>query len=79
MASNLKIKEHENYQRNCFWRNCIFPAGLVGLGMYSMTTVISNLTAVVVDTLAYTVVTGLVIVLLCFGGKKNLPELKPEE
>jgi hypothetical protein len=36
------------------------------LGMYSMTTVILNLTAVVVDTLAYavvTAVTGLVIVL----------------
>jgi hypothetical protein len=41
------------------------------LGMYSMTTVILNLTAVVVDTLAYaavTAITGLVIVLL--WGKK---------
>ena len=45
----------------------------VDLGMYSMTTVISNLTAVVVDTLAYTVVTavcGLVIVLL-WGKEKS--------
>ena len=43
------------------------------LGMYSMTTVILNLTAVVVDTLAYaavTAVTGLVIVLTWGKGKK---------
>lgn len=42
------------------------------LGMYSMTTVISNLTAVVVDTLAYaavTAITGAVIVLT--WGKKE--------
>jgi hypothetical protein len=43
------------------------------LGMYSMTTVILNLTAVVVDTLAYaavTAVTGLIIVLTWGKGKK---------
>ena len=42
------------------------------LGMYSMTTVISNLTAVAVDTLAYaavTAITGVVIVLT--WGKKD--------
>jgi len=42
------------------------------LGMYSMTTVILNVTAVVVDTLAYavvTAVTGLVIVLTWGKGK----------
>lgn len=42
------------------------------LGMYSMTTVILNLTAVVVDTLAYaavTAVTGLIIVLTWGKGK----------
>jgi hypothetical protein len=42
------------------------------LGMYSMTTVILNLTAVVVDTLAYaavTAVTGVIIVLTWGKGK----------
>jgi len=44
------------------------------LGMYSMTTVILNVTAVVVDTLAYAVVTaviGLVIVLTWGKGKTS--------
>lgn len=44
------------------------------LGMYSMTTVILNVTAVVVDTLAYaavTAVTGLIIVLTWGKGKTS--------
>ena len=43
------------------------------LGMYSMTNVILNLTAVVVDTLAYTVVTAItgVVIVLLWGKQKS--------
>ena len=44
----------------------------VDLGMYSMTNVISNLTAVIVDALAYVVVTGIVglVIVLTWGKEK---------
>ena len=44
----------------------------VDLGMYSMTNVISNLTAVVVDTVAYTVVSALIalVIVLTWGKEK---------
>lgn len=44
----------------------------VDLGMYSMTNVISNLTAVVVDTVAYTVVSALfaLVIVLTWGKEK---------
>lgn len=44
----------------------------VDLGMYSMTNVISNLTAVVVDTLAYAAVTAItsVVIVLTWGKKE---------
>ena len=44
----------------------------VDLGMYSMTNVISNLTAVVVDTLAYAAVTAItsVVIVLAWGKKE---------
>ena len=45
----------------------------VDLGMYSMTNVILNLTAVVVDTLAYALVTGIVglVIVLTWGKEKT--------
>ena len=44
----------------------------VDLGMYSMTNVISNLTAVIVDALAYVVVTGILglVIVLTWGKEK---------